>query len=421
MKHLIRLFTCAAVLHSTLLLAAPKVTLTTDREDALYQCGETATFTLSVTDNGAPVTSGTVQVRLGAPGDKDLLNQSFDLAKANPAQFTGTLDQPGFLLASAAGIPDAPKALAGAGFEPQRILPGNELPEDFSAFWEAGRRELADKPVRLEKLDAFSTPQYTSYALTVDVLHGEHLYGFLTVPNQPGKHPAVVTIPGAGPGVASPFVEQAKRGILSFVLNVHKYPVVVGNPEATKKHYEDQTARLPYQRDQAGDRDRYHFRNVILGMDRAITEIARRPDWDGQHLVLDGSSQGGGLALILAGFNPHVTAAAANVPALGDHAAGRFHRAPAWPNLASAGPEALAVSAYYDTANFAPGIRCPVLVSAGFIDTTCPPASIYAAWNRIPSEHKTLLNQPRSGHEISKEYEAKKTPWINTQLGLTPP
>lgn len=418
MKHLIRTSVLAAVFQSALLFAAPVVTLTTDRDNALYQCGETATFTLEVTENGAPVTTGTAAVKLEVAGGKNLLDKKFDLSQGNPVRFTGTLEEPGFLLATVTGVADAPKALAGAGFEPTRIVAGQERPEDFLAFWEAGRKELADKPVRLEKLEAYSTPQYTSYALTVDVLNGECLYGFLTVPNQAGKYPVVVAIPGAGPGVSEPNVGWAKRGVISLIMNVHKFPVALGNKDANKKQFEEHQAQLAYQLDQADNRDRYHFRNVILGIDRAITEIAQRPDWDGQHLVMDGSSQGGGLSLILAAFNPHVTAAAANVPALCDHAAGRLHRAPGWPKLASAKPEALAVSAYYDAANFAPDIRCPVLISAGFIDTTCPPASVYAAWNRIPDERKTMLNMPRNGHGISEEYKAKKTPWLDAQLGL---
>jgi len=418
MKNLIRLTVLTAAFQSALLLAAPVVTLTADHADALYKCKEPATFTLEVSENGTPLTTGTAEVKLGVAGGKELLNKKFDLSQGNPVRFTGTLEEPGFLLATVTGIEGAAKALAGAGFEPERITPGNELPEDFTTFWEAGRKELADKPVRLDKLDAYSTPEYTSYAVTVDVLNGEHLYGFLTIPTKAGKFPAVVSIPGAGPGASEPNVAWAKRGVISLVMNVHKYPVILGNKEANKKQFEEHQAKLQYQLDQAGNRDRYHFRNVILGIDRAITEVAKRPEWDGQHLVMDGSSQGGGLSLIMAGFNPHVTAAAANVPALSDHGGGRFHRAPGWPKLASAGAEALAVSAYYDTANFARNIRCPVLVSAGFIDTTCSPASIYAAWNRIPDERKTMLNMPRNGHGISEEYKAKKTPWLDAQLGL---
>ena len=152
-----------------------------------------------------------------------------------------------------------------------------------------------------------------------------------------------------------------------------------------------------------------------------ITELAGRPDWDGKHLVMDGSSQGGGLSLILAGFNPHVTAVAANVPALGDHGAGKLHRQPGWPNLASAGAEALAISPYYDSANFARNIHCPALVSAGFIDTTCAPSSVYAVWNRIPDERKVIFDMPTRGHGVSDEYKAVKTPWLDEQLGLKLP
>lgn len=398
--------------------AAPVVTLKTDRESALYKCGEPAAFILEVTDNGVPVNTGTVQVKLGVAGGRDLLERSVDLAKENPARFTGTLEEPGFLLASATDVSGAPKALAGAAFDPKQIVSGNDLPEDFMAFWEAGRAELAGKPVRLEKLEAYSTPQYTSYAVTVDVLHGEHLHGFLAVPSQPGKFPIVVNIPGAGPGAVIPGVHWAKRGVISLIMNVHKVPVTTGDAEANKEQFEARQAKGKYSLDQAGDRDRYHFRNVILGIDRMITELAGRPDWDGKHLVMDGSSQGGGLSLILAGFNPHVTAAAANVPALGDHGAGKFHRQPGWPNLASAGAEALAVSPYYDSANFARSIRCPVLVSAGFIDTTCSPTSVYAVWNRIPDKRKTILDMPGLGHVVSDEYKTVRDPWLEGQLGL---
>lgn len=401
--------------------AEPVVIFKTDRESALYQCGEPATFILEVTNDGVPARSGIAQVQVGVAGGRDLLNRSVDLAKENPVRFTETLDEPGFLLAKVTGIPGTGKVLAGAGFDPKMIVPGNDLPEDFSEFWEAGRTALAGKPVHLEKLDAYSTTQYTSYAVTVEVLHGEHLYGFLTVPNQPGKFPIVVAIPGAGPGWTKPPVDWVKRGVISLVMNVHKVPVITGNDKANKAQFEARQAKGKYSLDHAGDRDHYHFRNVILGIDRMINELAGRPDWNGQHLVLDGSSQGGGLSLILAGFNSHVTAVAANVPALGDHGAGKFHRQPGWPNLVSAGAEALAISPYYDSANFARNIHCPTLVSAGFIDTTCAPSSVYAVWNRIPSSHKTILNMPGQGHGMSDEYKAVKVPWLENQLGLDPP
>lgn len=403
-----------------LLGAAPVITLSTDRATARYACGETVTFTLEATDDGARLPAGVVRVKLSVAGGKVLLEESFDLAQANPVRFSGTLAEPGFLLAAASDLPGAKTALAGAGFEPEKIAAGHEVPADFSSFWAEGRAAIADKPVKLEKLDAYSTDAFTSYAVTVEVLHGEQLRGFLSIPTGKGPFPAVVIIPGAGPGYVEPFTNWAKRGVIALTMNVHKYPVILGDAAANKAQYDERLAKLYYPRDQAANRDTYHFRNVILGIDRAINELAARPEWDHRHLVMDGSSQGGGLSLILAGFNPHVTAAAANVPALCDHGGVKLGRQPGWPGLSSAGERALEVSAYYDVANFARSIRGPVLVSAGFIDVTCPPASVYAAWNRIPGSEKRMLDLPTVGHAVVAQYTSVKDPWVETQLGRRP-
>lgn len=375
-------------------------------------------FTIEAKENGTPIHSGKLHVTLGVRGEKSLVQQDFDLAKENPVRISGTLAEPGFLFATAKGLPNVKEALAGAGFDPEKIAMGNDLPEDFRKFWEDGRAEIAGHPVTFEKLDAFSTPEYTSYAVTVQVLHGEVLRGFLSVPGGPGPFPIWVNVPGAGPGASAPPTKWAERGVIALIMNVHKFPVALGDAGETRRIYDNHRAKLYYPRDHADDRDLYHFRNVILGVDRAITEIASRPDWDGKHLVMDGSSQGGGMALIMAGFNPHVTAAAANVPALCDHGGGKFGRQPGWPNLASTGDAAKKVSAYYDTANFAKSIRAPVLVSVGFIDTTCPPASVYAAWNQITSPKK-ILPLVTAGHGITPEYKAIKDPWVEGQLGLS--
>lgn len=409
-------FLCSQFL-APLLPAAPQVTLSTDRKEAVYACGEEAVFTVEAKENGTLVRSGMLQVTLGVRGGKTLVERSIDLAKENPVRISGTLTEPGFLLASAKGLPDAGEALAGAGFDPEKIDMGNALPDDFRKFWEDGRAEIAGRPVKLEKLDAFSTADYTSYAVTVEVLRSEVLRGFLSIPNGQGPFPAWIQVPGAGPGASAPPVDWAKRGVIALIMNVHKFPVALGDANETKRIYTEHLAKLYYPVDHAGDRDLYHFRNVILGVDRAINEIAARPDWDGNHLVMDGSSQGGGMALIMAGFNSHVTAAAANVPALCDHGGWKLGRQPGWPGLAAKGDAAREVSVYYDAANFARLIHGPVLISAGFIDTTCSPSSIYAAWNQIRTPKK-ILPLVTTGHAVTPEYNAVKNPWVEAQLGL---
>ena len=62
---------------------------------------------------------------------------------------------------------------------------------------------------------------------------------------------------------------------------------------------------------------------------------------------------------------------------------------------------------YFDTANFATliGPSKEVTVGTGFIDTTCPPDGVYAAFNAIPSNVvKRLSPKPLLGHGAGNEY-----------------
>jgi cephalosporin-C deacetylase len=54
---------------------------------------------------------------------------------------------------------------------------------------------------------------------------------------------------------------------------------------------------------------------------------------------------------------------------------------------------------YVDVMNHASRITCRTFVSVGFIDKTCPPSSVYAAFNNIPSAtDKTMVTRPEMAH-----------------------
>jgi len=50
--------------------------------------------------------------------------------------------------------------------------------------------------------------------------------------------------------------------------------------------------------------------------------------------------------------------------------------------------------------NFASRTRAAGIVTVGFIDTTCPPTSVYAAYNALKGE-KEIFNDPTSTHKVS--------------------
>jgi cephalosporin-C deacetylase len=79
-----------------------------------------------------------------------------------------------------------------------------------------------------------------------------------------------------------------------------------------------------------------------------------------------------------------------------------------WPKLVPADgdgkPDARVLEAarYYDVMNFASRARAASIVTVGFIDTTCPPTSVCAAYNALKGR-KEIFNDPPSVHKVSPD------------------
>ena len=397
-----------------------RIQISTDRQDALYECGGKVTFQGVVTQNDKPLTAGKATVRISNDGMKTISTLELDLSENNPFKVEGTMTVPGFLQCEARLGKD--KGYAGAGFEPEKIQPAAQVPEDFTKFWNDGIQELDKIPpdVKLEPLPKFSTPQFDCFKISFANIDNTRIYGFLSVPkDRKGPFPALVSVPGAGPGHCIPDTDWVKNGVIVLLMNVHQYDPPTDNPVETKKIYDALNKPLTYCHHGAPDRDKYYFRKSILGINRAINWLAERPDVDKARFAMYGSSQGGAFTLIMSGLNKNITAASANVPALCDHAGYKLDRNPGWPRLvANDDPEKLKMSGYFDTVNFARSITCPVIVSVGFIDTTCSPSSVYAAYNTIQAP-KMIFNEPDMGHSQSKRFGAYQLEWLKGKLGLT--
>jgi cephalosporin-C deacetylase-like acetyl esterase len=99
-----------------------------------------------------------------------------------------------------------------------------------------------------------------------------------------------------------------------------------------------------------------------------------------------------------------VTLICAGVPAGCDHTGTVVDRINGWPKIVpldNAGrPDetVLQASRYFDCVNFAARAKCrSAVVTVGFIDTTCPPTGIYAAYNALKSS-KSLHVDVDAGH-----------------------
>jgi pimeloyl-ACP methyl ester carboxylesterase len=78
-------------------------------------------------------------------------------------------------------------------------------------------------------------------------------------------------------------------------------------------------------------------------------------------------------------------------------------------------------SRYYDVVNFARRVTVPGLYSWGFNDETCPPTSMYAAYNVITAPKRLMLAYDK-GHQSTQEQVDDVNGWLGDELtGRNPP
>ncbi|GAA5136376.1 acetylxylan esterase [Prosthecobacter algae] len=387
----------------------------TDRPQALYQTGETARFDLTVTQDGKPLAQGQIQCSLSKDGVEPRREETVQI-KDGKATLTGTLGEPGFLLlrASIAGQKDF--AQASAGFSPQEIKPSLPVPDDFDAFWAAQKAALAQVEMKSTLTPVTSTlPKVAVYDAQITCL-GAPVSGYYGKPKDAKAKscPAILFVHGAGVGGSSLGAvawSEREGGMLSMDINAHGLPN--GKPKA---FYDEQAAGAlkDYRFQGRDDREKCYFKGMFLRVIRALDFLTAQPEWDGKTLIVYGSSQGGFQAFAAAGLDPRVTFFCAGVPAGCDHtgiAAGRIN---GWPKLVTitdgkAVEAELQTARYFDNVNFALRAKCQgAAVTVGFIDTVCPPSSVYAAYN-VLTMPKTLHTMPLTGHKSSPEASAFMT------------
>jgi cephalosporin-C deacetylase len=393
--------------------APPAVTIavTTGRPDAMYKRGETVTFSVTAKQGDQALTSGAFSYALSLDGGKQLGDGQGQFGP-EPFKITGTLDQPGVLRCAVYYRQDdkSYSGLGGAAFDPLGIRPSADEPTDFVSWWDAQKALVRAIPadVQLTKNEQASNERATYYKISIANVEGKRVRGWLGVPNRQGRFPAVLTVPAAGVYTIPPgWAALAERGFLALGIIIHDFEVDLPADQLTEvaKSLEGYAYRG------RESRDTCYFRAAFLGCVRAMDYLCGRPEWNGKDLIVNGSSQGGGLSLVCAGLDPRVNAIASNVPALCDHLGYQTGHQAGWPALVPVGEAnadtVAAAAPYFDAVNFARHARCEAVVAGGLIDTTCPATGVYAAFSVLP-EPKQMVTTPTQGHAYSAEYTAAR-------------
>lgn len=404
----------------------------TDHADWLYQPGQPVRFRITATQDGHPVSGLQVTYRTGPEMLPPATERTVTLPAEGLTVDGGTMNSPGFLrcIATVERNGRTYRGLATAAFQPERIQPTQQDPPDFTAFWDAGKADLAKLPIDA-RLTPF--PEYGNAA--ADCFHvnlqnvglgvtPSRFYGVLCQPKAPGRYPALLNVPGAGVRPYRGLPDIAARGVITLQVGIHGIPVTMDPSVYTSL---SNGALAGYPTFGLDSRDRYYYRRVYLGCVRANDFLVSLPNWDGANLAVTGGSQGGALSIVTAALDPRVRGLAAYYPALADVTGYLHERAGGWPHMfrfadgprSHRAPEKIAASGYYDVVNFARRVKVPGLYSWGFNDETCPPTSMYSAYNVIPGEKKLLL-AVETGHNTVPEQVAEVDRWLLEFLRAAP-
>ena len=397
-----RLSVLAFVALITASLGRAQMTVAPDKTSGVYQVGDTIHWAVTWSGvSNAPAAHYTLKSGgLTNVGQGDL-HFSNDVAGIKTR-----FEAPGTMLVEVQWQPEnaTNRAVGGAVAAPDRIMPAAPPPADFDAFWKARLKELKKVPAepKLES-EASGKPGVAYWKITMNNIRGTHIEGQIARPERGEKFPALLILQWAGVyGLPKSWVtDRAAEGWLALNLEPHDLPI-----DQPAEFYQEQFAGplKDYWSLGNDNRDTSYFLRMYLSCYRAVEYLKTRPDWNGKALVVMGDSQGGQQTIMIAGLHPQgITAALALVPANGDTLAPEAGRAPGWPHwyFNTEGKDPAKVreaSRYYDIANFARHIKCPVLVGLGLRDETCPPSSVLAAVNEITSPKEVVI-LPKSGHQ----------------------
>ena len=402
-----------------------KVIVAPNHSDWQYKLGEKVKFKIFVLQYGNPLKNVKVKYELGPERMASEMNGALQLEDGQHTINAGTMKSPGFYRCTITAEVNGKtyRGLATVGFEPGQIKPAADaVPADFLKFWDDAKADLAKIPIdsRMTLLPERSTEKVNVYHVNFQNFRlGSRIYGILSIPKKEGKYPALLRVPGAGVRPYNGDVATAERGVITLEIGIHGVPV---NMDASVYTNLASGALSGYQSFNLDDRDRYYYKRVYMACIRANDFLTSLNQYDGSTLGVTGGSQGGALSIVTAALDPRVKFLAAYYPALSDLTGFMLGRAGGWPHLFNqanikqiSSADKIKTTAYYDVVNFAKMLKVPGMYSWGFNDETCPPTSMYAAYNVI-SAPKTLFLAQETGHWVYPEQRENIDSWLQKQL-----
>jgi len=273
-------------------------------------------------------------------------------------------------------------------------LPDRHEPADFDAFWQDTLAQTRRHPLDPHfEPSGYGLRTVTAFDVSFAGYAGQSIKGWLILPRQrSGPLPCLVEYIGYGGGRGFPtqWLLFPSAGYATLVMDTRGQGSTWLNgdtpdlePDGSNPHYPGFMTRGIL------NPATYYYRRLMSDAVRAVEAARSHPAIDPERIAVTGASQGGGLSLAVAGLAPEVKACLPDVPFLC-----HYRRAT---ELIDTAPYSEIVHylkthrdkvetvfntlSYFDGLNFAARSHAPALFSVGLRDDTCPPSTVYAAYN----------------------------------------
>ena len=417
MKSLYQLLLCfLLIIGLSAISFGQNIVLKQSNESGIYRKGEIITVTALLED----LEADSLSLKIRKNYSTETRNQKVKYSGGQIEIFNGSFNEPTSLIFEVRA--NSNNAAIGLVVDPEHFQTGTIRPKDFDKYWKNEKKKLRNLPMEIKSNPVENIEKgYSCSNVEINCTGPKPARGYFAKPEsaQPKSLPIVLFVRAAGvkgdwcQSKPKDVVNYAKmgNGALAFDLNAHG--MLNGQPQEYYDELEKGELKN-YWEIGLENRNDFYFRGMYLRLIRTLDFLTRQPEWDGKRIIVIGESQGGGQALAAAGLDHRVTAAVATVPAMCDFGAALEGKIGGWPNPFAYKKDRnklMATIPYFDTAHLLKNCKATLVTEIGFIDTTCPSNSIYAAINQKGGK-KIVFGVPYRAHQLyQKEYQ--KT-WENT-------
>ena len=302
--------------------------------------------------------------------------------------------------------------------ELQTYKPTREEPADWAAFWQETLQQTRAHPLNAQFAPAdFGLRTLETYDVTFSGYGGQPIKGWLMRPRgTAGRLPCIVEYIGYGGGRGFPYdwLTWPSAGFVYMVMDTRGQGSV-WRPGDTPDS-EAAGPQVPgFMTRGVLDPQTYYYRRVFADGVRAIEAARSQAGVDPDRVAVTGGSQGGGIALAVAGLEPAVAVAMPDVPFLCHYRRAvelidthpykeiteylHVHRDQA--------DQVFRTLSYFDGVSFGAHCRARALFSVGLMDNICPPSTVYAAYNHYAGP-KEIRVYPYNNHEGGEGFHLRE-------------